>query len=250
MRLVDASWIAWGRRSTAASARSSHPSGCGATYYSILSLFRACSSCLAALPAWQYPETTRACQHAFAMRPGTAVDTINSGLRDALVEPEQCRLAAGRGDRALAVLRLRTMGASMRSLEAINRAPKGRDFLPNLGVRLGLTCLVTLLVLVAFLSVSSPALFGRSPTRRFPRIRQGACRLSALADRRGCAARRLRDRLRPRPRHTPKRGDRSLRSVLPGRPSAFSSGSPFPFSSRSMCPISALMTRPMALSAR
>ena len=45
------------------------------------------------------------------------------------------------------------IGAAMRSLEAINRAKRGRSFLPNLGVRLGLTVLLALLVLIAFLAV-------------------------------------------------------------------------------------------------
>ena len=34
------------------------------------------------------------------------------------------------------------IGAAMRSLEAINRVKSGRDFLPNIGVRLGLTLLL------------------------------------------------------------------------------------------------------------
>ena len=91
------------------------------------------------------------------------------------------------------------MGASMRSLEAINSAKKGRDFLPNLGVRLGLTVLVTLLVL-DLVPVGrhrgSPVRLDRR-RRWVPPDRQGPGRLPALADRRGGPARRVRDRLRP-----------------------------------------------------
>jgi membrane protein len=106
----------------------------------------------------------------------------------------------------------------MRSLEAINRAPKGRDFLPNLGVRLGLTVLLTLLVFVAFVSVvlAGPLFGSIADAAGFPGfvkslvgylrwpIGLGAL-LTAFAIVYALA-----------PRRTPKRGDRSLRSVLPG----------------------------------
>ena len=111
------------------------------------------------------------------------------------------------------------MGASMRSLEAINRAKKGRDFLPNLGVRLGLTVLVTLLVLVSFLSVviAGPLFGSIADAAGFPDVVTGlvgylrwpigaAALLAAFAIVYALG-----------PRRTPRRGDRSLRSVLPGR---------------------------------
>jgi membrane protein len=110
------------------------------------------------------------------------------------------------------------MGAAMRSLEAINRAKKGRDFLPNLGVRLGLTVLVTLLVFVAFLSVviAGPLFGAIADAAGFPDFIKGlvgylrwpiglAALLTAFAIVYALA-----------PHRTPKRDDRSLRSVLPG----------------------------------
>jgi membrane protein len=110
------------------------------------------------------------------------------------------------------------MGAAMRALESINRAKKGRDFLPNLGVRLGLTLLVTLLVLVAFLSVviAGPLFGSIADAAGFPDFVKGLVRylrwpvgvaalLTAFAIVYALG-----------PRRTPKRGDRSLRSVLPG----------------------------------
>ena len=125
------------------------------TYYSILSLFPALIVVVSLLALLgQYPQTYESIVATLRdAAPGTAVDTINSALRDAL---------SSRGDAgvflivglALALYSASSaIGAAVRSLEAINRAPKGRPFLPNLGVRLGLTLVVTLLVLIAFLSV-------------------------------------------------------------------------------------------------
>jgi membrane protein len=106
----------------------------------------------------------------------------------------------------------------MRSLEAINRARRGRSFLPNLGVRLGLTVLVVLLVLIAYLAVVvAGPLFGEiADAAGFPAVVKGlvgylrwpigaAALLTAFAIVYALA-----------PRRTPRRGDRSLRSVLPG----------------------------------
>jgi membrane protein len=190
------------------------------TYYSILSLFPALIVVVSLLALLgQYPQTYESIVTTLRdAAPGTAVDTINSALRDAL---------SSRGDAgvllivglALALYSASSaMGAAMRSLEAINRAPKGRSFLPNLGVRLGLTALVTLLVLVAFLAVvvAGPLFGSIADAAGFPSVIKGlvgylrwpigaAALMTAFAIVYALA-----------PRRTPKPGDRSLRSVLPG----------------------------------
>jgi membrane protein len=190
------------------------------TYYSILSLFPGLLvvvSLIALLGS--YPETYNSIIDTLRdAAPGTAVNTIDSGLRDAL----QNRSNAG----VLLIVGIvlgfysasGAMGAAMRSLEAINRAPKGRDFLPNLGVRLGLTLLVTLLVLIAFLAVviAGPLFGSIADAAGFPDVIKGlvgylrwpvgaAALLTAFAIVYALG-----------PRRTPKRDDRSLRSVLPG----------------------------------
>jgi membrane protein len=106
----------------------------------------------------------------------------------------------------------------MRSLEAINRAEKGRGFLPSLGIRLGLTALVTLLVLIAFLAVvvAGPLFGAIADAAGFPSVIAGvvgylrwpigaAALMTAFATVYALG-----------PRRTPRRGDRSLKSVLPG----------------------------------
>lgn len=190
------------------------------TYYSILSLFPALIVVVSLLALLgQYPQTYESIVTTLRdAAPGTAVDTIDSALRGAL---------ANRGDAgvllivglALAIYSASgAMGGAMRALEAINRAPKGRDFLPNLGVRLGLTALVTLLVLVAFLAVvvAGPLFGAIADAAGFPSIVKGlvgylrwpvgvAALMAAFAIVYALG-----------PRRTAKRGDRSLRSVLPG----------------------------------
>ena len=106
----------------------------------------------------------------------------------------------------------------MRSLEAINRAKKGRSFLPNLGVRVGLTALVTLLVLIAFLAVviAGPLFGAIADAAGFPDFVKGLVGylrwpIGALALLTAFA---LVYALGPRRTHTGH--DRSLRSVLPG----------------------------------
>lgn len=190
------------------------------TYYSILSLFPGLLVVVALLSLLgTYPETYQSIVNTLRdAAPGTAVDTIDSGLRGAL----QNRSNAGVLLIVGIVLSLYSasgaMGASMRSLEAINRAPKGRDFLPNLGVRLGLTVLVTLLVLVAFLSVvvAGPLFGSIADAAGFPGFVKGLVGylrwpIGALALLTAFA---LVYALGPR--RTPRRDDRSLRSVLPG----------------------------------
>ena len=190
------------------------------TYYSILSLFPALIVVVSLLALLgQYPQTYESIVTTLRdAAPGTAVDTINTALRDAL---------SSRGDAgvllivglALALYSASSaIGAAVRSLEAINRAPKGRSFLPNLGVRLGLTALVTLLVLVAFLAVvvAGPLFGSIADAAGFPSVIKGlvgylrwpigaAALMTAFAIVYALG-----------PRRTPKRGDRSLRSVLPG----------------------------------
>jgi membrane protein len=190
------------------------------TYYSILALFPALLIVVSLLALLgEYPDTYESIIDTLRdAAPGTAVNTIDSALRDAL----QSRGNAG----VLLVVGLALglysasggMGAAMRSLEAINRAEKGRSFLPNLGVRLGLTLLVTLLVLIAFLAVvvAGPVFGAIADAAGFPSVIEGlvgylrwpigaAALLTAFSIVYALA-----------PRRTPRPGDRSLRSVLPG----------------------------------
>ena len=190
------------------------------TYYSILSLFPALLVIVALLSLLgSYPETYESIVNTLRdAAPGTAVDTINSALRDALQNRSNAGLLLIVGVVLAFYSASGAMGAAMRSLEAINRAKEGRDFLPNLGVRLGLTLLVTLLVLVAFLSVviAGPLFGSIADAAGFPDFVKGLVRylrwpvgiaalLTAFAIVYALG-----------PRRTPKRGDRSLRSVLPG----------------------------------
>jgi membrane protein len=190
------------------------------TYYSILSLFPGLLVVVSLLSLLgSYPETYESIVNTLRdAAPGTAVDTINSALRDALSNRSNAGLLLIVGIVLAFYSASGAMGAAMRSLEAINRAEKGRSFLPNLGVRLGLTLLVTLLVLVAFLSVviAGPLFSSIADAAGFPDFVKGLVRylrwpvgvaalLSAFAIVYALG-----------PRRTPKRGDRSLRSVLPG----------------------------------
>jgi membrane protein len=190
------------------------------TYYSILSLFPGLLvvvSLLALLGS--YPETYNSIIDTLRdAAPGSAVNTIDTALRDAL----QSRGNAGFLLIVGIVLGLYSasgaMGTAMRSLEAINRAKSGRDFLPNLGVRLGLTALVTGLILIAFLAVviAGPLFGSIADAAGFPDVIKGlvgylrwpigaAALLTAFAIVYSLG-----------PRRPPKRDDRSLRSVLPG----------------------------------
>ena len=190
------------------------------TYYSILSLFPGLLVVVSLLSLLgSYPETYESIVNTLRdAAPGTAVDTINSGPRDALSNRSNAGVLLIVGIVLSLYSASGAMGAAMRSLEAINRAPKGRSFLPNLGVRLGLTVLVTLLVLVSFLSVViAGPLFGTiADAAGFPGFVKGlvgylrwpigvAALLTAFAIVYALG-----------PRRTPRRGDRSLRSVLPG----------------------------------
>jgi membrane protein len=190
------------------------------TYYSILSLFPGLLVIVSLLAlVGQYPETYQSIVDTLHdAAPGTAVNTIDSALRDALSNRGHAGLLLIVGIVLSLYSASGAMGAAVRSLEAINRAPKGRSFLPNLGVRLGLTVLVTLLVLIAFLAVvvAGPLFGSIADAAGFPGFVKGlvgylrwpigiAALLTAFAIVYALA-----------PRRTPKRGDRSLRSVLPG----------------------------------
>src|SRR3954453_7504472 len=190
------------------------------TYYSILSLFPGLLVLVSLLSLLgSYPETYQSIVNTLRdAAPGTAVDTIDSALRGALSNRSNAGFLLIVGIVLSLYSASGAVGASMRSLEAINRAPKGRPFLPNLGVRLGLTVVVTLLVLFAFLSVviAGPLFRSIADAAGFPGFVKGlvgylrwpvgpAALLAAFAILYALG-----------PRRTPKRGDRSLRSVLPG----------------------------------
>jgi membrane protein len=190
------------------------------TYYSILSLFPGLLVIVSLLAlVGQYPETYQSIVDTLHdAAPGTAVNTIDSALRDALSNRGHAGLLLIVGIVLSLYSASGAMGAAVRSLEAINRAPKGRSFLPNLGVRLGLTVLVTMLVLIAFLAVvvAGPLFGSIADAAGFPSFVKGlvgylrwpigaAALLSAFAIVYALG-----------PRETPRRDDRSLRSVLPG----------------------------------
>jgi membrane protein len=190
------------------------------TYYSILSLFPGLLVLVSLLAlVGQYPETYQSIVNTLHdAAPGTAVNTIDTALRDALSNRGHAGLLLVVGIVLSLYSASGAMGAAVRSLEAINRAPRGRSFLPNLGVRLGLTVLVTVLVVIAFLAVviAGPLFGAIADAAGFPSFVKGlvgylrwpigaAALLSAFAIVYALG-----------PRRTPRRDDRSLRSVLPG----------------------------------
>jgi membrane protein len=190
------------------------------TYYSILSLFPGLLVVVSLLAlVGQYPDTYESIIDTLRdAAPGTAIDAIDSAFRDALQNREQAGVLLVVGLALALYSTSGAMGAAIRSLETINRAEKGRSFLPNLGVRLGLTVLVTLLVVIAFLAVVvAGPLFGTiADAAGFPEVIKGlvgylrwpigaAALLTAFSIVYALA-----------PRRTPRPGDRSLRSVFPG----------------------------------
>ncbi len=190
------------------------------TYYSILSLFPGLLVVVALLSLLgSYPETYESIVNTLRdAAPGTAVDTIDSALRGALSNRSNAGYLLIVGIVLSLYAASGAIGAAMRSLEAINRAKKGRSFLPNLGVRLGLTVLLTLLVLVAFLSVvvAGPFFGSIAEAAGFPGFVKGL--VGYLRWPIGAAALLCAFSIvyALGPRRTPRRGDRSLRSVLPG----------------------------------
>lgn len=190
------------------------------TYYSVLSLFPGLLVAVALLALLgEYPGTYESIVDTLRdAAPGTAVDTINSALRDALSDRGNAGALLGVGLLISVYSASGAIGAAMRSLESINRVKAGRGFLPNLGVRLGLTLLLMVLVFIAFLAVVvAGPLFGTIADAAgfegllkdlvgYARWPIGA--LSLLA------AFALVYSLGPR--KGPRRGTRSLRSVMPG----------------------------------
>jgi membrane protein len=190
------------------------------TYYSILSLFPALIVVVSLLALLgQYPQTYESIVNTLHdAAPGTAVNTIDTALRDALSNRGNAGVLLIVGLVLALYSASGAMGAAMRALESINHAKGGRDFLPNLGVRLGLTVLCTVLVLVAFLAVvvAGPLFGSIADAAGFPSFVKGLvgylrwpigvlALLSAFAIVYALG-----------PRRTPKRDERSLRSVLPG----------------------------------
>jgi membrane protein len=190
------------------------------TYYSILSLFPAMLVAVALLAIFgEYPRTYESIVNTLReAAPGSAVDAVDTGLRDALSN-------RGNAGPLLVVGLLISLysasgatGAAMRSLEAINRVKSGRDILPNIGVRVGLSCLLMVLVLIAFLAVvvAGPffgAIAESAGVHGFVKDAIGYVRwpigaaalLTAFAIVYSLG-----------PRKGPRRGTRSLRSVMPG----------------------------------
>jgi membrane protein len=190
------------------------------TYYSVLSVFPALLVVVSLLTLLgSYPETYQSIVNTLHdAAPGPAVDAIDSALRNSL---------SSRGDAGVVLVvglvlafysASGATGAAMRSLEAINRAKRGRDFLPNLGVRLGLTALLAVLVLIAFLAVvvAGPLFGSIADAAGFSGLAAtlvgymrwpigAAALLTAFAIVYALG-----------PRWTSDPGDRSLRSVLPG----------------------------------
>jgi membrane protein len=190
------------------------------TYYSILSLFPALLvvvSLLALVGA--YPDTYQSISSTLRdAAPGTAVDAIDSALRDSLRSRSNAGVLLVVGLALALYSASGAVGAAVRALEAINRAKRSRSFLPNLGVRLGLTVLLALLVLIAFMAVvvAGPLFGSLAEAAGFSGLVASlvgymrwpigaAALLTAFAVVYALA-----------PRRTPRPGDRSLKSVLPG----------------------------------
>jgi membrane protein len=190
------------------------------TYYSILSLFPALLVVVSLLALFgAYPDTYQSISSTLRdAAPGTAIDTIDSALRDSLRSRSNAGVLLVVGIALALYSASGAVGAAVRALEAINRAKRSRSFLPNLGVRLGLTILLALLVLIAFMAVvvAGPLFGSIAEAAGFSGTVAGmvgylrwpigaAALLTAFAVVYALA-----------PRRTPRPGDRSLKSVLPG----------------------------------
>jgi membrane protein len=190
------------------------------SYYSILSLFPVLLVVVSLLALLgEYPDTYQNIVDTLReAAPGAAVDAIDSALRNSLSNRSNAGVLLVVGLALALYSASGAIGAAMRSLEAINRAKGGRGFLPNLGVRIGLTVLLALLVLIAFLAVvvAGPLFGAIAKAAGFSGVVAGLvgylrwpigaiALLTAFAIVYALG-----------PRHTPRKGDRSLRSVLPG----------------------------------
>jgi membrane protein len=190
------------------------------TYYSIFALVPALMVVVSLLALLgRYPETYESIIDTLRQAaPGAAVDLIDSALRNVLRQRVQAGVLLVVGLLLGLWAASGSMGVAMRSLEMINRAERGRSFLPNLGVQLGLTALVTLLIMIAFLAivVGGPLFGSIADAAGFPDVVKGlvgylrwpigaAALLTAFAIVYALA-----------PERPARRGDRSLHSVLPG----------------------------------
>ena len=190
------------------------------TYYGILSLFPALLVVVALIALLgKYPETYQSIVETLRdAAPGAGVDAIDSALRNAVSNRGNAGFLLVVGLVLAFYSASGAIGAAMRSLEAINRAKGSRKFLPNLGVRLGLTALLAVLILIAFLAVvvAGPLFGSIADAAGMSGLVAGlvgylrwpigaAALLTAFAVVYALA-----------PRSTPRPGDRYLRSVLPG----------------------------------
>jgi membrane protein len=190
------------------------------TYYSILSIFPALLVVVSLLALLgEYPNTYQSIVETLRdAAPGPAVDVIDGALRNSLSDRGNAGMLLVVGLVLALYSASGAIGAATRSLEAINRAKGSRKFLPNLGVRLGLTALLAVLVLIAFLAVvvGGPMFGSIADAAGFSGLVAGlvgylrwpvgaAALLTAFAVVYALG-----------PRRTPTPGDRSLRSVLPG----------------------------------
>jgi membrane protein len=190
------------------------------TYYSILSLFPALLVVVSLIALLgEYPQTYQSIVDTLrGAAPGAGVDAIDSALRSSLADRGNAGVLLVVGLALALYSASGAIGAAVRSLEAINRAKHGRSFFPNLGVRLGLTVLLALLVLIAFLAVvvGGPMFGSIAESAGFSGLMAGlvgylrwpigaAALLTAFSVLYALG-----------PRRTPRPGDRSLISVLPG----------------------------------
>jgi membrane protein len=125
------------------------------TYYGLLSLFPALLVGVALLALFgSYPETYNSIVDTLRdAAPGTAVETVNSALRDVLRSRGDAGALLGLGLVISLYSASGAMGAAIRSLEAINGVEDGRSFFSGIAVRLALTVAVMALFGVAFLAV-------------------------------------------------------------------------------------------------
>jgi membrane protein len=190
------------------------------TYYSILSIFPALLVVVSLIALLgEYPATYQSIVDTLRdAAPGAAVDAIDSALRSSVSDRGNAGVLLVVGLALALYSASGAIGAAVRSLEAINRAKASRKFLPNLGVRLGLTALLAVLVLIAFLavvvagplfgSIAESAGFSSFVASMVGYLRWpvgAAALLTAFAVVYALG-----------PRRTPRPGDRSLLSVLPG----------------------------------
>ena len=219
-------------------------------YYGFLSLFPALIVAVALLALFgSYPETYNSIIDTLReAAPGTAVDTIDSALRDVL---------QGRGAGSLLGIGLLfafitasgAVGAAIRALEAINQTRESASFVRSNLTRLWLTLALMALFLIAFASllVAGPIFGSIAEAAGLGDTGRTDRRRAALPGRDGGAAGRDPAALLARPgRHPPAPRSSTCRAPCSPRSSGCS---PRP-ASRSTSPTSAPMTRPTGRSAR